>query len=163
MKTRTLAIVLAAVVGVALIVLLVFDPFSAKASPFALKPDDARVVAQGGTIYRAQCAACHGAALEGQPDWRQRNAEGMMPAPPHDASGHTWHHPDQVLFDITKFGVAKVADLKDYKTTMPVYQGVLRDEEIVAVLSWIKAQWPEQIRGKHDQMNAAHRQQLQGR
>ncbi|ETH75168.1 cytochrome C domain protein, partial [Bordetella pertussis STO1-CHOC-0008] len=27
---------------------------------------------RGQAIYQANCAACHGARLEGQPDWRQR-------------------------------------------------------------------------------------------
>lgn len=119
-----------------------------------LRPDDAGLVAKGGAIYVAQCASCHGLKLEGQPDWRTRGADGLLPAPPHDASGHTWHHPDDTLFRITKFGVAKIIGDPNYKTAMPAYEGRLSDEEIVAVLSWIKAQWPASIRQRHDQMNA---------
>ncbi len=119
-----------------------------------LRPNDPELVATGGAIYATQCAACHGARLEGQPDWRTRGPDGMLPAPPHDASGHTWHHPDETLFRITKFGVAKIIGDPDYKTAMPAYEGRLSDEEIVAVLSWIKAQWPASIRQRHDQMNA---------
>ena len=125
--------------------------------PFSLQPDDTKVAAQGAKIYTAQCAACHGAALEGQPNWRSRGPDGMLPAPPHDASGHTWHHPDEVLFKLTKFGAAKVADLKVYKTAMPIYEGVLSDADIVAVLSWIKSQWPASVRERQDQINAQHR------
>jgi S-disulfanyl-L-cysteine oxidoreductase SoxD len=123
----------------------------------ALRPEDPAVVKRGAQIYEAHCASCHGARLEGQPDWRERNSGGLLPAPPHDASGHTWHHPDEVLFRITKYGVATVAQIKDYRTAMPVYDGVLSDEEIVAVLSWIKAQWPEGIRRRHDEIDAEHR------
>ena len=47
----------------------------------------------------------------------------------------------------------KVAGLKDYASAMPVYEGVLSDEEIVAVLSWIKAQWPAGIQARHDELN----------
>ena len=111
------------------------------------------MLVQGQRIYTAHCAACHGAKLEGQPDWRIRDASGRLPAPPHDASGHTWHHPDEALFKITKFGVARTANIKDYNTAMPVYENVLTDAEIVAVLSWIKAQWPAGIRKKHDEVN----------
>ena len=118
-----------------------------------LKPDDAQVVARGKTIYAAQCAACHGARLEGQANWHERDASGRLPAPPHDASGHTWHHPDQVLFDITKYGVAKAAKIPDYVTSMPKYEGTLSDDEIVAVLSYIKAQWPENIRKQQDALS----------
>ena len=61
-------------------------------------PNDAAQVAEGRAVYAAQCASCHGANLEGQPDWRVRLPNGRLPAPPHDASGHTWHHPDKALF-----------------------------------------------------------------
>lgn len=125
-----------------------------EAAALALQPNDAELVAKGGALYAAKCAACHGARLEGQPDWRTRGADGLLPAPPHDASGHTWHHPDETLFRITKFGVAKIIDDPNYKTAMPIYQDRMSDEEIVAVLSWIKAQWPASIRQRHDQMNA---------
>lgn len=36
---------------------------------------------------------------------------------------------------------------------MPAYDDVLSDEEIVAALSWIKAQWPAGIRARHDELN----------
>jgi mono/diheme cytochrome c family protein len=63
-----------------------------------------------------------------------------------------------VLFDITKYGVARAANLKGYDSAMPAYEGVLTDPEIVAVLSWIKAQWPADIRRQNDEVNAADRQ-----
>lgn len=122
-----------------------------------LRPTDAVLVANGARVYQQHCASCHGARLEGQPDWRTRGADGLLPAPPHDASGHTWHHADELLFRITKEGVAAIAG-GDYKTAMPVYDGVLSDAEIVAVLSWIKAQWPADIQAKHDQINQRYRQ-----
>lgn len=117
------------------------------------------VLATGQRIYSAQCAACHGAQLQGQPNWRERDAgTGRLPAPPHDAAGHTWHHPDEVLFNITKYGVARAAQLKDYDSAMPAYEGVLTDAEIVAVLSWIKSRWPPEIRRQQDEVDAAARQ-----
>lgn len=124
------------------------------AAAHALNPSDPATLRLGERIYAAQCASCHGAQLQGQADWRTRGADGLMPAPPHDANGHTWHHPDQTLFQITKYGVATVVGDPGYKTSMPVYEGRLSDAEIVAVLSWIKAQWPAPIRHQHDQINA---------
>lgn len=121
-----------------------------------LRTDDAALLAQGEKVYRMHCAACHGAKLEGQPNWRERDAGGRLPAPPHDASGHTWHHPDEVLFQITKSGVGKAANIPNYATNMPAYEGVLSDAEIVAVLSWIKAQWPDAVRRQQEEVNAAH-------
>jgi mono/diheme cytochrome c family protein len=128
------------------------------AASMTLRPDDPQVVARGQRVYAAHCAACHGARLEGQPNWRERDAQGRLPAPPHDASGHTWHHADEVLFKLTKFGVAKVVNDPGYVSAMPAYEGVLADADIVAALSWIKAQWPAAIRAKHDEINRASRQ-----
>jgi len=125
-----------------------------------LRTDDTKVLATGAAVYQTHCAACHGARLEGQPRWRERDAQGRMPAPPHDASGHTWHHPDQLLFEITKHGVAKAAKLKDYDSAMPAFAGVLSDAEIVAVLSWIKSQWPPETRRRQEEMNDAARRRL---
>ena len=51
-----------------------------------------RNIVLGREIYVQNCAACHGTNLEGQPSWRSSNEVGMSPAPPHDVTGHTWHH-----------------------------------------------------------------------
>ena len=130
---------------------------SAKLQPYTLRPDDPQVVSFGARIYAQQCAACYGVRGEGQSDWRERGTDGLLPAPPHDPSGHTWHHPDSQLFAITKFGLAKLIEQPDYKTAMPIYDRVLSDHEIVAVLSWIKAQWPPDVRTRHDEINEAAR------
>ncbi len=78
------------------------------------------------------------------PNWHQRNTAGYLRAPPHDETGHTWHHNDKLLFELTKFG-PKVTAGEDYKTHMPAYEGVLSDNEIIAVLSYIKSTWPEEV------------------
>jgi mono/diheme cytochrome c family protein len=108
---------------------------------------DAKRVARGERIYAQHCAACHGARLEGQPDWRTRNARGRLPAPPHDETGHTWHHDDQVLFDVTKFGLAGHAP-PGYQSDMPAFEGTLDDKDIVDVLAFIKSRWPPLIHDK---------------
>ena len=109
----------------------------------------------GETVYAAQCAACHGANLEGQPNWRERGPDGRLPAPPHDETGHTWHHPDALLFELTKEGPPKeMGNGEPYLSNMPAYEGVLSDEEIVTVLSYIKSRWPAEVRERHDALNA---------
>ena len=153
MKLRATHAVIGLVLLAALAWLVFGDRFAGSRGSMVLRPDDASMLAQGQRVYVAHCAACHGAQLEGQPNWRERGPDGRLPAPPHDASGHTWHHPDEVLIRITREGVAQVAQLKDYVSAMPVYEGVLSDEEIVAVLSWIKSQWPADIRSRHDELN----------
>lgn len=104
-------------------------------------PRDAAKVALGAKVYAQQCAACHGAKLEGQPNWRTRLPNDRLPAPPHDESGHTWHHPDHVLFAITKNGLVPPYAPKDYESDMPAFAGKLSDEEIWAVLAYLKTHW----------------------
>lgn len=97
-------------------------------------------LADGKQIYAERCASCHGANLEGQPHWKVRLPSGRLPAPPHDASGHTWHHSDAQLFRITKEGPGAI--VPGYQTDMPGFAGVLSDAEIIAVLDYIKSTWP---------------------
>ena len=95
----------------------------------------------GAKIYAQHCGACHGMKLEGQANWRQRLPNGRMPAPPHDESGHTWHHPDEVLFGITKYGLVPPYAPKGYLSDMPAFAGTLSDHEIRSVLGYIASHW----------------------
>lgn len=133
--------------------ILLLAATSGRAGSGLFKPDDDAVTSLGAQVYTEHCASCHGKNLEGEPDWRTRKPDGKLPAPPHDATGHTWHHPDQVLFDLTKYGLKKFAG-PDYETDMQAYEDVLSDEEIIAVLSYIKSTWPAEVRARHDDINA---------
>lgn len=117
-----------------------------------LRPNDLQLVARGKKVYDANCAACHGAELQGQANWRERGADGLLPAPPQDETGHTWHHPDALLFALTKYGPAMMAG-RGYQSAMPGFKDVLSDEDIIATLSYIKSRWPEEIVARHDQIN----------
>ena len=119
------------------------------------EPNGQGQVAVGGRIYAERCASCHGANLEGQPNWRERKPDGKLPAPPHDASGHTWHHPDQALIGITRDGLARYAP-PGYRSDMPAFAGVLRDEEIAAVIAYIRSTWPEEIRNRQAAITRAY-------
>ncbi|MGH6927416.1 MAG: c-type cytochrome [Dongiaceae bacterium] len=112
-----------------------------------IDPGDAKQVAAGEALYRAHCASCHGANLEGQPDWRTRLPTGRLPAPPHDESGHTWHHPDEVLVRIIEDGPAFYATLR-VETDMPAFGQKLSDRDIAAVLAYIKSRWPANVRDR---------------
>jgi mono/diheme cytochrome c family protein len=114
--------------------------------------NDAALIAAGRTIYGGRCAECHGGNLEGEPNWRRPNPDGSLPAPPHDASGHTWHHADEVLFDITRDGGASVAP-KGFPSRMPAFGGQLSEREIWAVIAFIKSTWPEEIRRRQAALN----------
>ncbi len=97
---------------------------------------DADRVTVGERLYAQNCAACHGAELEGQPNWQQPKEDGSYPAPPHDSSGHTWHHRDELLLDI----IANGGD-PAFGATMLGFKGQLSEDEMVAVLEYIKSHW----------------------
>ena len=118
-------------------------------------------VVLGRDLYTLHCASCHGADLEGQPEWKRALPSGRMPAPPHDASGHTWHHPDGVLFRITKEGVAAVVG-GGYQSDMPAFGDVLSDDQIRAVLTFIKSTWPERERSYQAEASHWEREEAQG-
>lgn len=101
-------------------------------------------IREGRELYVTYCASCHGINLEGQPNWRQPLPNGSMPAPPHDATGHTWHHSDAFLFQITKEGGQSVAP-QGYISGMPGFGHVLSDDQIWMVLEYIKSSWPPDV------------------
>jgi mono/diheme cytochrome c family protein len=115
-------------------------------------PTDARLVAQGRIIYEQYCASCHGASLEGQPNWQEELPEGGRPAPPHDESGHTWHHADALLFEIVQRGPG-ASPLPGYVYRMPAFGEALSDDEIWAVLAYIKSTWPPEIQAAQEEVN----------
>lgn len=139
--------VMAGVVGFALVLLAgawwLWPLSEQPAQP--IDPNDRALVAQGQEVYATACASCHGADLEGQANWRERGPDGRLPAPPHDETGHTWHHSDRQLFEITKYGVERFAPA-GYESDMPAFEESLSDEEIRAVLAYIKSRWPESER-----------------
>ena len=135
-------------------VMLSFSSATKKAeTSMSLLPKDHSVTNSGKLVYAENCASCNGIALEGQANWRQRDPDGYLPAPPHDKTGHTWHHPDSYLFLMTKYGIEKMIG-RIYPNNMPACKDKLTDEEIIAALSYIKSTWPGRIQRQHDQVNA---------
>lgn len=137
-------------VGMVMLNIVVNRPIASPGSVVAADSTNAQLVAQGKLVYAARCASCHGANLEGQPNWQQARADGTMPAPPHDATGHTWHHSDLSLFTTVKQGGQATAP-PGYTSSMPAFGNVLSDEDIYAVLAYIKSTWPPQIQAAQRQ------------
>tara|TARA_B100000965_G_scaffold367313_1_gene353204 strand:+ start:405 stop:887 length:483 start_codon:yes stop_codon:yes gene_type:complete len=134
-------------------ILYFFTTYSNKSNAsINLNLTDSSIIENGKKVYANNCASCHGINLEGQKNWMSRLPDGLMPAPPHDETGHTWHHPDRYLFMVTKYGIEELIGEK-YLNNMPVYKDILSDEEIIAVLSYIKSTWPSKIKKIHDQIN----------
>ena len=112
-------------------------------------PDNAEQVVLGQQVYASFCAGCHGGNLEGQPNWRQRLPLSNFPASPHDETGYTWHHADQWLFEIVKYGGQIPCPPRD-RSAMPAYQEMLSDAAIWAVLAFIKSHWIAAIRAQQE-------------
>jgi len=108
---------------------------------------DPMVIATGMAVYNQSCASCHGVNLEGQPNWQVKGEDGILPAPPHNKDGHTWHHDDGVLFNYIKGGGASLG-LKGFKSGMPPFRDMLDDTQIWAALAYIKSTWPEKNRAR---------------
>lgn len=117
---------------------------------------EGRNIANGMTLYAEQCATCHGSELEGQPDWQRPNAGGVLPAPPHDETGHTWHHDNQLLFEDTKLGGEAALEgrgISGFKSGMPEFGSTLTEEEIWDILAFIRSTWPERIQNNQAARN----------
>ncbi len=126
----------------------------------AIAPPKSADLAQGEELYQSYCASCHGANLEGQPDWRSPGPDGTLPAPPHDETGHTWHHPDSVLFDYTRLGgkATLAAQGVDFASGMPGFGDQLSDDQIWNILAYIKSTWPDRQQQIQAERSAAESQ-----
>jgi len=101
---------------------------------------DPTVLRAGRTLFRKNCAVCHGWDAEGiTPDWQVRNEDGKLPPPPLNGTAHAWHHPTSVLTQIVKDGTAKLGG------TMPAWRDELSDADIMSILQWITSLWPDEL------------------
>lgn len=136
------------------------QPEEADASPsiewMFIDAGDFELVSEGRKVYESYCAECHGLGLKGQPNWQRRGPDGILPAPPHDETGHTWHHPDAILFATVKLGGEAFMPV-GVKSGMPGYADSLTDREIEASLAYIKSRWPSKIRRRQELRNMRSR------
>ena len=109
--------------------------------------DTTQISDRGGELFRGHCAACHGHGGEGQPNWNLRKSDGLLPAPPLNGDGHTWHHGDGTLYRIVSRGGAiyESPDLPGYKSGMPSFGDKLTHDEIVAVITYVKSLWKDKV------------------
>lgn len=97
---------------------------------------------EGRILYDANCAACHGFKGEGQ---TVPLAPDAPLAPPHDETGHTWHHPDWQLIQIVQEGGSQY---------MPSFNEKLSEDEIRATLAYIKSMWTPDQRVQQESISA---------
>lgn len=119
---------------------------------------DDRDLSRGEALYQEHCASCHGANLEGQENWQSPGSDGILPAPPHDETGHTWHHDNRLLFDYAKLGGQAAMDARgvEFRSGMPAFEGVLTDDELWDILAFIRSTWPERVQEVQSMRNPPH-------
>lgn len=98
-----------------------------------------KAFSRGQKLFQKNCAVCHGKHAEGTKNWRSSDEDGTFPPPPLNGTAHTWHHSTSVLVDTIKNGTAKIGG------SMPAWKDKLTDNEILDILVWVKAQWPDEI------------------
>jgi mono/diheme cytochrome c family protein len=136
-------VIVAVVVAGGAAVLVLWQPW--RAPRLVADAGDATAVATGRAIYAARCAACHGEDLAGQAGWRAGQRAEHPPPPALDAGGFAWHNTDRGLFGIVKHGVAQRG--------MPAFADTLSDDEIWAVIAFLKSSWPLETRTLHERLN----------
>lgn len=121
-----------------LMVMAIFWPIKSDTTFTRLDVKDENLIAQGKKTYALHCASCHGVNLEGQSNWSEKRPDGLYPSPPVDVTGHIWHHPDNYLITLVKYSSTEPLG---YKDSMPAFNETLTEEEIIAVLTYIKSHW----------------------
>lgn len=142
-------VLLAIIIGVFVGAIVVIDQINRQQIP--VPATSVTREARGKVLYDARCAICHGINLEGQPNWQRARSDGSYPAPPHDATGHTWHHSDQYFIDVTLYGGAAVTGVPS--NAMPGFAGSLSEDDVRAILAYIKTSWPDDVRAKQASLN----------
>ena len=101
----------------------------------------------GQAIFQANCAVCHGTDGEGQPDWHVKKPDGILPAPPLNGDGHTWHHGDGTLYTYVSKGgkFYEAPEIPSFKSGMPGFGETLSREEIIAVIKYLKSLWGDKV------------------
>ncbi|MDH3660688.1 MAG: c-type cytochrome [Alphaproteobacteria bacterium] len=121
----------------------------------AIIPGDASdldQVAFGSRVYGRICANCHGAELDGQLGWEEPLRDGTRLAPAHSTDGETWRMADETLFDVVKLG-GQTLKPDGGVSRMPGFAEKLTDDEIWAVIAFMKSTWPADVQDA--QQNAA--------
>jgi len=129
-----------------LIILLFFvfiSETSFSHSHFPITRDSALMISRGKIIYESYCISCHQVNLIGAENWKGLDEEGHRKAPPLNGTGHTWHHDDATLYNIIKYGLAKL--VKNYEGKMLGFEDNLKDKDIDSVLSYMKSFWPNDV------------------
>ncbi|MGP6156468.1 MAG: c-type cytochrome [Vulcanimicrobiaceae bacterium] len=86
----------------------------------------------GAAIYASKCASCH-----------QANGQGLAPAfPPLAGNSVVTGDPKKVIAIVSNGLNGKITvSGKDYNGAMPAWKGQLKNDEIAAVITYIRSSW----------------------
>jgi len=115
-------------------------------SHFPITRDSKIAIVRGELLYNQYCASCHMPNLSGAKNWKGKDKDGYNLSPPLNGSGHTWHHSDELLHRIIKYGLVNL--VKNYKGKMVGFSDKMNDKQIDSVLSYIKSHWEDEIYDK---------------
>lgn len=105
-------------------------------------------VDEGRRLYDRLCASCHGTDGVGDPNWRQRDHEGMFPPPPLNGTAHAWHHSlpqlRQTILQGSPAGLGR----------MPPWKDQIDDGQATAIIAFFSSLWPERVYQAWAQMSA---------
>lgn len=92
----------------------------------------------GQSVFKANCAACHGAQAAGLTQaWRKPGADGAYPPPPLNGTAHAWHHPLSVLLRTVRDGGVR------FGGKMPGFKGQLGNAEMLAAIAYFQEFWSD--------------------
>ncbi len=115
------------------------EPETEKDTPEPIEEEETDPLAIGEVVYADNCAVCHGANLEG-------GVVDGVEMPSHLDDGHTWHHSDEYL-------LAVIGNGGRIPGQMPAYKDILTQDEMVAVLDYIKSFWSEGVAAQQARLN----------
>ena len=120
-------------------------------SHYPITRDSLEAIKNGKILYNQYCASCHQPNLAGAANWQGLDEDGHRKAPPLNGTGHTWHHTDELLHRMIKYGFAKL--IKNYEGKMMGFGDRISDEGIDNILSYIKSYWKDDIYEYHLEMS----------
>jgi len=100
-------------------------------------------IPKGQEVYEQNCEECHGVKAIGEDPGKPNGS--LDTAPALNGTAHTWHHPPVFLFQKIKNRIVNKS------SPMPPFSDILSDDEINAVLAYIKSLWPEDIRKQYNE------------
>ena len=76
-----------------------------------------------------------------------KKPDGILPAPPLNGDGHTWHHGDGTLYTYVSKGgkFYESPDIPSFKSGMPGFGETLSREEIIAAIKYLKSLWGDKV------------------